>query len=151
MDTPILFAAVAGIATAVAAWLILRAGERDEARLAAMLEISGDAGATPAHMRRQVVDALSRLVPDGIFLPLAWYPSAALLGEPAVKEMRALAVVLALSSLVLATQTPWALIAFVAAPVLARALVVRSIRVRQARERRVKRLDASDELTVQMG
>lgn len=122
MDVRVVAALAAGAVAGVATWLILRAGEQDEARLARALDI---ARATRSPARRiDPLGPIGRALPDGLFMPLAWYPSADR-GEERLRTMKGLAVLLALVFVALATQSVVLLLGVLAAPALGRVIVER--------------------------
>lgn len=137
-------AALSGAVVAAAAWLILRAGASDEARLARALGIARERRSGRA--RIDLLPQLGAAVPDGLFAPLAGYPEAAT--QPRYRAMKGLALLIALAFVVLAALHPAWLAGIVAAPALARAAQARLARAETARRRRELEREVTSALDV---
>ena len=145
MDARVVAALAAGAVAALATWLILRAGEQDEARLARALDI---ARATRAPARRiDPLATIGRAMPDGLFMPLAWYPNADR-GEERVRTMKGLALLLALLFVALATQSVVLLLGVLAAPALARVIVERYEHAERTRRQQLLEREVTSALDI---
>ena len=133
MDGRLLFAIAGGLVVAIASWLMLRAGERDDARLVRALGIL-DRGRGLPRARPPLLPLVGRLVPDGLFTALSGY-TPALADDGRRARARGTAVLLALAAVVLATLNLLWLLAIAFAPLLARILDARAERRRAARAR----------------
>ena len=146
MDQPLVLALIAGLATAFAGWLILRAGEHEEHRLSIALGIDRESVRPAA--RPSLTSLVSRVVPDGLFSPLAWYPETRDFGPREIEEMKAVALLVTLLAVLLALLEPIWLVLTLAAPALARWYVTRVGRSRRDRERRVLDREVTNALDV---
>ncbi|HEX9494758.1 MAG TPA: type II secretion system F family protein [Candidatus Limnocylindria bacterium] len=130
----VLLALAAGVVTAIASWLILRSGERDQDRIERSLGVARARAPRARISVARLADAAGVLAPEGLVASLGGFTPE--LGPTGRRRIRTLSAALGIAVLALVFVHPLWFVGLIAVPRVARALVEAELRADAVRARR---------------